>query len=70
MNAPLYPEVLRRLDTTPQGDLPLATEGVLRYVWENRFGEMLIEVVDGVVYVNGDRIEPAMAEGGIAQALR
>ena len=70
MNAPLYPEVLRRLDETPQGDLPLATEGVLRYVWENRFGEMLIEVIDGAVYVNGDRIEPAMAEGGIAQALR
>jgi hypothetical protein len=53
MNAPLFPEVLRRLDATPQGDLPLATEGVLRYVWENPFGEMLIEVVDGVVYVNG-----------------
>ena len=69
MNAPLIPEVLRRRDETPQADLPLATEGVLRYVWENRFGEMLIEVVDGVVYVNGDRIEPAMAEGGIAQAL-
>jgi hypothetical protein len=64
MNAPLFPEVLRRLDATPQGDLPLATEGVLRYVWENRFGEMLIEVEDGVVYVNGDRIEPAMVEGG------
>jgi len=70
MNAPLLPEVLRRLDESPQADLPLATEGVLRYVWENRFGEMLIEVIDGVVYVNGDRVEPAMAEGGIAQALR
>ena len=53
-----------------QADLPLATEGVLRYVWESRYGEMLIEVVDGIVYVNGDRIESAMAEGGIAQALR
>lgn len=70
MNAPLHPEVLRRLDETPQADLPLATEGVLRYVWESRYGEMLIEVVDGIAYVNGDRIEPAMAEGGIAQALR
>jgi hypothetical protein len=70
MNAPLYPEVLRRLDETPQADLPLATEGVARYVWESKYGEMLIEVLAGVVYVNGDRIEPAMAEGGIAQALR
>ena len=70
MNAPLHPEVLRRMDETPQADLPLATEGVLRYVWESRYGEMLIEVVDGIAYVNGDRIEPAMAEGGIAQALR
>lgn len=69
MNAPLFPEVLRRLGDSPQGDVPLASEGVVRYVWENRFGEMLIEVVDGVVYVNGDRIEPAMAEGGMAQAL-
>ena len=70
MNAPLLPEVLRRLEETPQADLPLATEGVLRYVWENRFGAMLIEVIDDVVYVNGDPVEPAMAEGGIAQALR
>ena len=70
MNAPLRPEVLRRLDDTPQADLPLATEGVARYVWESRYGEMLIEVLDGMVYVNGDRIEPAIAEGGIAQALR
>jgi len=70
MNAPLYPEVLRRLDETPQADLPLATEGVARYVWESKYCEMLIEVLAGVVYINGDRIEPAMAEGGIAQALR
>ncbi len=69
MNAPLLPEVLRRLDETPQADLPLATEGVLRYVWENRFGQMLIEVADGVVYVNGDRVEPSTPEGGVAQAL-
>jgi hypothetical protein len=70
MNAPLHPEVVRRLEETPQAQLPLATEGVLRYVWENRFGEMLIEVVDGIVFVNGDRVEPAMAEGGVGYALR
>lgn len=70
MNAPLYPENLRRLEETPQGELPLATEGVMRYAWEHRFGEMLIEVIHGVVYVNGDPVEPVMAEGGVAQALR
>ena len=61
MNAPLLPEILRR-EATPQVDLPLATEGVQRYVWGSKFGEMLIEVVDGVVMVNGERVEPAPAE--------
>jgi hypothetical protein len=59
MNAPLYLEVIRHLESTQQADLPLATSGVLRYVWEHRFGEMLIEVVDGAVLVNGKRVEPA-----------
>jgi hypothetical protein len=31
---------------------------VQRHVWESRFGAMLIEVVDGVAYVNGQRVEP------------
>ncbi len=70
MNASLLPEVLRRLEPTPQTDLHLATEGVLRYVWETRYREMLIEMADGVVYVNGGRVEPSMAEGGVADALR
>jgi hypothetical protein len=70
MNAPLLPQVVRRLEAAPQADLPLATEGVLRYVWESHFGQMLIEVVEGVVYVNGDRVDPSMPEGGVAQALR
>ena len=70
MNAPLYPEILRRLDKTPRADLALAIEGVARYVWQGQFGEMLIEVIDDVIYVNRDRIEPAMAEGGIAQVPR
>ena len=59
MNAPLYLEVIRHLESTQQADLPLATSGVLRYIWEHRFGEMLIEVVDGAVLVNGKRVEPA-----------
>jgi hypothetical protein len=42
-----------------QSLLPLATEGVLRYVWEGRFGSMLIEVVGDRIFVNGERVEPA-----------
>ncbi len=41
MNTALHPEVIRRLEETPQAELPLATEGTLRYVWESRFGTML-----------------------------
>lgn len=62
MNAPLLPEVLRLRNPSPQEPLPLATEGVQRYVWESRFGSMLIEVVDGIAYVNGGRVESVAAE--------
>lgn len=65
MNAPLLPEVLVRRSTEPQADLPLAAEGVLRYVWESRFGPMLIEVRNGRAFVNGEAVESAdvSAEG-------
>ena len=42
-----------------QSLLPLATEGVLRYVWEGRFGSMLIEVAGDKIFVNGAFVEPA-----------
>lgn len=42
-----------------QAPLPLAAEGVLRYVWESKFGPMLIEVVGGAIFVNGKAVEPA-----------
>ena len=58
MNAPLLPEVIRLLEASPQEPLPLATEGVQRYVWESRYGAMLIEVIDGIAYVNGEEVEP------------
>ena len=57
MNAPLLPEVLVRRSASSQGDLPLAAEGVLRYLWEGRFGPMLIEVKDGQAFVNGKAVE-------------
>jgi len=43
----------------PQSRLPLATEDVLRYVWEGKFGSILIEVVRGRIFVNGTPVEPA-----------
>jgi hypothetical protein len=57
MNAPLLPEILRLRGACSQEPLALATEGVQRYVWESRFGPMLIEVIDSVAYVNGQRVE-------------
>ena len=70
MNAPLLPEVLLGIDASAEPQLPLATEGVLRYVWEGRFGAMLIEVRDGVAYVNGQRVEPADQASAIVRADR
>lgn len=58
MNAPLLPEVLLGVDASSEPQLPLATEGVQRYVWQSRFGSMLIEVRGGVAFVNGQRVEP------------
>lgn len=60
MNAPLLPQILLRQVHSPQTDLDLATEGVLRYVWSSEWGDMLIEARDGVVYVNGRRVDAAL----------
>jgi hypothetical protein len=60
MNAPLRPEVLLRpahAPPSPQQNLALASEGVLRTVWESRFGPMLIEVRGEDIFVNGQRVE-------------
>jgi hypothetical protein len=38
--------------------LPLASEGVQRWVWHSRYGAMLIEVTGGEIFVNGERVEP------------
>ena len=63
MNAPLFPERLLRRAESAEGELPLAADGVQRLVWESRYGAMLIEVRDGQVFVNGERVEPAPAGG-------
>jgi hypothetical protein len=64
MNAPVLPEMLVQRGERPQGELPLASEGVLRYVWESRFGPMLIEVRQGRAYVNEEAVEPAEPPAG------
>jgi len=56
MNAPVLQEGPLRINEHGD-DLPLATAGVLRYVWESRYGEILIEVVGDDGFVNGSRVE-------------
>jgi hypothetical protein len=52
------PELHVGLNARDEPQLPLAADGVLRYIWHGRFGEMLVEVVGPDVFVNGHRIEP------------
>jgi hypothetical protein len=59
MNTAVYTEIRPNVMANHQSLLPLATEGVLRYVWESKFGPMLIEVIAGEVFVNGIAVEPA-----------
>lgn len=60
MPAPLFVERhVGHSNRAAEPVLELATAGVLRLVWESRFGPMLIEVRDGSAYVNGQRVEPA-----------
>jgi hypothetical protein len=57
----LFAEVLTRREGQPphpQQALPLASVGVLRHLWDSRYGPILIEVIDDQVFVNGDRVEP------------
>jgi hypothetical protein len=58
MDKPLLPEVVVGDVDASQPSLQLAAEGVQRFVWQTRHGPVLIEVRDGVAYVNGDAVEP------------
>lgn len=53
-----HPEVLLLRAPPEQAALPLAADGVARWVWESRFGAMLIEVAGGDVFVNGQKVQP------------
>ena len=66
-NLPLLPEVLLGAQPTDQPNLDLASEGVQRYIWQSAYGAMLIEVRDGIAFVNGARVAP-MAELRAAEA--
>ncbi|HEY2559629.1 MAG TPA: hypothetical protein VGI48_07985 [Caldimonas sp.] len=57
MNA-AAPEILLGDHDREQMPLSLAAEGVLRYVWQSAFGPMLIEVRDGIAFVNGEPVTP------------
>lgn len=59
MNAPLLPEVLVGTQRADEPALPLAAEGVQRFVWHSAFGSILIEVRDGAAFVNGQRVVTA-----------
>lgn len=50
------PEVIIGQVDNAQPPLPLASDGVLRWVWHSRFGEMLIEVIGDEVFVNGQPV--------------
>ncbi len=58
MDRHFVPEVVLRPSSEGQTSLPLASEGILRWVWEHKYGSMLIEVIHGDVFVNGERVEP------------
>ena len=66
-NLPLLPEVQLGPQPADQPSLELASEGVQRYIWHSAYGAMLIEVRDGVAFVNGARVA-SMAELRAAEA--
>jgi hypothetical protein len=58
MNAPLPHLALQRLRLTDDVADATLTQ---HFVWESRFGTIVVDVIDGVAYVNGERVEPAPA---------
>ncbi|MDO9094534.1 MAG: hypothetical protein Q8R98_24150 [Rubrivivax sp.] len=55
------PDVMLAPLETVEPSLPLASDGVRRWVWHSRYGAMLIEVIGDEVYVNQQRVEPHAA---------
>ena len=59
--ASFRPDVMLSPDEQVEPSLPLGSDGVRRWVWHGRFGEVLIEVVGEQVFVNGQRVAPCAA---------
>lgn len=57
MNA-LLPEPVREFEDA---------ERPVHFEWESRFGLIVIDIVDGVAYVNGERVEPFLVPPPFAQ---
>lgn len=58
MNATSIRDVVIGRPVDDQELLPLASEGVHRWIWHSRFGEILIEVCGDEVAVNGCKVRP------------
>jgi hypothetical protein len=59
--ASFLPDVMLSPDEQVEPSLPLGSDGVQRWVWRSRFGEVLIEVVGEQVLVNGQPVAPYVA---------
>ena len=57
VNTAVYPEIRLKPVDNDQVSLPLVTEGVLRYLWQSKYGSILIEVVGDKTFVNGLLVE-------------
>lgn len=61
VDASFRPDVMLSPDEQVAPSLPLGSDGVQRWVWLSRFGEVLIEVVGEHVFVNGQQVAPHVA---------
>lgn len=52
------PDVLLPASDDAQATLPLASQDIQRWLWNSRYGAILIEVMGDDVFVNGQRVEP------------
>jgi hypothetical protein len=60
-DASFRPDVILSLDEQVEPSLPLGSDGVQRWVWHSRFGEVLIEVEGERVFVNRQPVVPYVA---------
>ena len=60
-DASFRPDVMLSPDEQVEPSLPLGSDGVQRWVWHSRFGEVLIEVVGEQMFVNGQPVAPHVA---------